>query len=146
MRLRSASRKVTGSRPDEVNGFFFSIYLILPAAIDPGAYSASNRNYSTLSRKIMFLGSKVRPVRRAWQSCRHLWASFLCNVRSLTFYNSIGRHGQLLGWLYLLVLTQPVFNMLILKKKLNSMVWVRERNIPTERLPLVGEVIANVCG
>jgi hypothetical protein len=29
-----------------------------------------------------------------------------------------------------------------LKKKLNSMVWVRERTIPTERPPLVGEVIA----
>jgi hypothetical protein len=27
--------------------------------------------------------------------------------------------------------------------KLNSMVWVRERTIPTERPPLVGEVIAN---
>jgi hypothetical protein len=33
-----------------------------------------------------------------------------------------------------------------LKKKLNSMVWVRERTIPTERPPLVGEVIANLCG
>jgi hypothetical protein len=32
------------------------------------------------------------------------------------------------------------------KKKLNSMVWVRERTIPTERPPLVGEVIANLCG
>jgi hypothetical protein len=31
-------------------------------------------------------------------------------------------------------------------KKLNSMVWVRERTIPTERPPLVGEVIANLCG
>jgi hypothetical protein len=31
-------------------------------------------------------------------------------------------------------------------KKLNSMVWVRERTIPTERPPLVGEVIANFCG
>jgi hypothetical protein len=30
--------------------------------------------------------------------------------------------------------------------KLNSMVWVRERTIPTERSPLVGEVIANFCG
>jgi hypothetical protein len=30
--------------------------------------------------------------------------------------------------------------------KLNSMVWVRERTIPTERPPLVGEVIANLCG
>jgi hypothetical protein len=26
------------------------------------------------------------------------------------------------------------------------MVWVRERTIPTERPPLVGEVIANFCG
>jgi hypothetical protein len=32
------------------------------------------------------------------------------------------------------------------KKKLNSMVWVRERTIPTERPPLVGEVIANFYG
>jgi hypothetical protein len=31
-------------------------------------------------------------------------------------------------------------------KKLNSMFWVRERTIPTERPPLVGEVIANFCG
>jgi hypothetical protein len=26
------------------------------------------------------------------------------------------------------------------------MVWVRQRTIPTERPPLVGEVIANFCG
>jgi hypothetical protein len=26
------------------------------------------------------------------------------------------------------------------------MVWVRERTIPTDRPPLVGEVIANFCG
>jgi uncharacterized membrane protein YvlD (DUF360 family) len=30
--------------------------------------------------------------------------------------------------------------------KKNSMVWVRERTIPTERPKLVGEVIANLCG
>jgi hypothetical protein len=30
--------------------------------------------------------------------------------------------------------------------KKNSMVWVRERTIPTEQPPLVGEVIANFCG
>jgi hypothetical protein len=29
---------------------------------------------------------------------------------------------------------------------INSMVWVRERTTPTERLKLVGEVIANFCG
>jgi hypothetical protein len=33
-----------------------------------------------------------------------------------------------------------------LKKKMNSMVWVRERTIPTERPPLAGEVIANFGG
>jgi hypothetical protein len=31
----------------------------------------------------------------------------------------------------------------LVHKKKNSMVWVRERTIPTERPPLVGEVIAN---
>jgi hypothetical protein len=35
---------------------------------------------------------------------------------------------------------------IIIIKKLNSMVWVRERTIPTERPPLVGEVIAKLCG
>jgi hypothetical protein len=30
--------------------------------------------------------------------------------------------------------------------KLNSVAWVRERTIPTELPPLVGEVIANFCG
>jgi hypothetical protein len=30
--------------------------------------------------------------------------------------------------------------------KLNPIVLVRERTIPTERPPLVGEVIANFCG
>jgi hypothetical protein len=34
----------------------------------------------------------------------------------------------------------------ILKLKLNFMVWVRERTIPTERPPLVGEMIVNLCG
>jgi hypothetical protein len=56
--------------------FFFLIYLILPAALVPGVYSASNRNeYLT-----------------------------------------------------------------------NSVALVLERTIPTEQLPLVGEVSANVCG
>jgi hypothetical protein len=31
-------------------------------------------------------------------------------------------------------------------KQSNSVVWVRERTIPTERPPLVGEVSANFCG
>jgi hypothetical protein len=32
------------------------------------------------------------------------------------------------------------------KKKLNSVAWVRERTVPTERPQLVGEVSANFCG
>jgi hypothetical protein len=39
----ATSQKVEGSRPDEVNEFF-SMYLILPATLGPGVYSASNRN------------------------------------------------------------------------------------------------------
>jgi hypothetical protein len=31
-------------------------------------------------------------------------------------------------------------------KKLNSVAWVRERTMPTERPPLVGELSANFCG
>jgi hypothetical protein len=33
-----------------------------------------------------------------------------------------------------------------LTRKKNSVVWVRKRTIPTERPPLLGEVIANFCG
>jgi hypothetical protein len=32
------------------------------------------------------------------------------------------------------------------KQKTNSVAWVGERTIPTEQLPLVGEVSANFCG
>jgi hypothetical protein len=39
-----------------------------------------------------------------------------------------------------------LYELLFKKTKLNSMVCVRERTIPTERPPLVGEVIANLCG
>jgi hypothetical protein len=44
---------------------------------------------------------------------------------------------------------QLQYSMLIPKvslTKLNSVTLVRERTIPTERPPLVGEVIANFCG
>jgi hypothetical protein len=37
----AASRKVAGSRPNEVN---FLIYVVLPTALGPGVYSASSRN------------------------------------------------------------------------------------------------------
>jgi hypothetical protein len=42
---------------------FFSIYVILPAVLGPGVYSASKRN-EYQRQKIMFLRSRARPVRR----------------------------------------------------------------------------------
>jgi hypothetical protein len=39
----ATSRKIVGSRPDEINELF-SIYLILSAAQGPGVHSANNRN------------------------------------------------------------------------------------------------------
>jgi hypothetical protein len=53
-RLRSLRSEARGSIPDEVTNFFFSIYLTLPAALDPGVYSVSDRNeYHNI-----FLGEK----------------------------------------------------------------------------------------
>jgi hypothetical protein len=49
------SRKVAGSSPDEVIGYF-SIDLILPAALGSGVYSACNRNEYQELIKIIFLG------------------------------------------------------------------------------------------
>jgi hypothetical protein len=43
LRHYATSRKVAGSRSDEVNELF-SMYLILPATLGPGVHSASNRN------------------------------------------------------------------------------------------------------
>jgi hypothetical protein len=43
LRHYASSHKVAGSRPNEVNEFF-SIYLILPAALGLGVCSASDRN------------------------------------------------------------------------------------------------------
>jgi hypothetical protein len=63
LRHYATSRKVAGSRPDEVNEFS-SIYLILMSALGPGIYLTSNRN-SARNKKIMFLKSRARPVRRA---------------------------------------------------------------------------------
>jgi hypothetical protein len=41
----------------------FLIYPILPAALGPGVYSASDRN--EYQKQKLFLESKARPVRRA---------------------------------------------------------------------------------
>jgi hypothetical protein len=87
-----------GSIPDEVN---FLIYLIIPAALGPGVYSASNRNEYQELKIIMFLGSKVRRVRKA----DNLGADCLDNVGSLTSHNPIGLQGLLRGQLYFFFFT-----------------------------------------
>jgi hypothetical protein len=44
LRRWTTRRKDAGSIHDEIIGFYFSIYLILPAALGLGVYSAFNRN------------------------------------------------------------------------------------------------------
>jgi hypothetical protein len=80
LRRYATNRKVAGSIHDEVN---FLISLILPFALGPAVYSASNRNEYK-----MFLGSKVRRVSKA--DC-------LDNDGSLTSHNPIGLQGLLRG-------------------------------------------------
>jgi hypothetical protein len=56
-------RKEAGCSTDEVKAFF-SIYLILPAALGSGVYAASNRNEYQKQKK-MFLWSRSRPALKA---------------------------------------------------------------------------------
>jgi hypothetical protein len=56
------------------------------------------------------------------------------------------QHQPTLYYFYLPLISKLISKALLLhKKKKNSMVWVRERTIPTERPQLVSEVIANFC-
>jgi hypothetical protein len=48
---------VAGSTPNEINEFF-SIYLILPAALGPGVDSASNRNEYQKQKSNVFMVSR----------------------------------------------------------------------------------------
>jgi hypothetical protein len=61
--------KALGYKPEdcgfETNEVKFQIYLILPAALGPGAYSILTEMNTWNIKKIMFLVSKVRPVRGA---------------------------------------------------------------------------------
>jgi hypothetical protein len=65
MRLRhyATSWKVVGSRPDEMNKFFFN--LPNPSGRNMPWGIRNFLQMSTGSRKLMFLGSKERPVRKA---------------------------------------------------------------------------------
>jgi hypothetical protein len=44
---------------------YFSILLILPAALDSGVHSASNKNEYQKQKNNNFLGSRAQPLRKA---------------------------------------------------------------------------------
>jgi hypothetical protein len=50
VRERTIPIERRGFHPNEVNDFFFSIYVILPAVLGPEVYSASNRNENQKQR------------------------------------------------------------------------------------------------
>jgi hypothetical protein len=84
---------------------FFSIYLILPSALDPGVYSASNRN-EYQKQKTNVSGGWSVAGEQDWQPCCHLWADCLDNTGSLTSHNHIGLQGLLWGRLYFFFLNK----------------------------------------
>jgi hypothetical protein len=55
LRHKATSRKVAGSRPDELNYFVFKFTKILSPALGPAVHSASNRN--EYQEQKIFLGS-----------------------------------------------------------------------------------------
>jgi hypothetical protein len=63
MRHYATILKVASTRP-RLGQWIFSIYVILPASLSPGVYSASNRN-EYQKQKTIFLGSRARPTHKA---------------------------------------------------------------------------------
>jgi hypothetical protein len=68
--IHTHARKVASSRPDEVNTFF-SICLIIPAALNPEVYSACNRN-EYQEQKNSVSGEQSLVGVQGWQPYRHL--------------------------------------------------------------------------
>jgi hypothetical protein len=73
----------------------------------------------------------------------HVHNFFPCSGYTLGIYRLYPLPGHCVTpYILVLILKYGATNM----TTKNSTVWVRERTIPTERPPLVGEVIANFCG
>jgi hypothetical protein len=68
----------------------FSIFRIIAATLGSGAYSASNRN-EYRSIKIMFLGIRARPVRKAYLTV--ICEAIFYTMGTLISHNPIGLHG-----------------------------------------------------
>jgi hypothetical protein len=94
--LTSLSPKMTYGclpMPDSLDtmsfpGWLYSVYALW--------FTLSLTEMSTRNRKLIMLGSKVRPVRRA-DNLAAMSTDCLDNVGSLTSHNPIGLHGLLQG-------------------------------------------------
>jgi hypothetical protein len=94
LRHSARSRKFAASIPIEVTGFFNwpnpSSHTMAVGSTQP-LTEMSTRN---------LLGGKGRPVHKAWQPFRHLWADCLENVGASTSHNPMGLHGLLQEYFY----------------------------------------------
>jgi hypothetical protein len=97
-----------------------------------------------VTRTVAFITDALLSFHDSWKN-RKIFHQFTAKVTHLLLLNKLNcMNTSLMGhemcnWL-LQTKTCTLYH------KANSMVWVRERTIPTERPPLVGEVIANLCG
>jgi hypothetical protein len=97
-----------------------------------GKKEASNALH-TESHRIWIMYEILIATRNSWKR----YHSFRCILGTLA-----ADHKRLLQSLIQETSVRSIRSM----HKKNSVVWVRERTIPTERPPLVGEVTVNFCG
>jgi hypothetical protein len=93
LRHYATRHKVAGSGPDEVNGFL-SVYLILPAALDPGICWTSDSNEYQRKIKNVY-GEQSADGMWGWQLHHHMWADCLDNVGSSRSHKPRGLEGML---------------------------------------------------
>jgi hypothetical protein len=125
-----------------------------PQAIPPSPHGLCNPLLGTISSNLPELVNKT-PHFNANQ-CAYAFCLYVRRTRGSVFWNEYIIIVIIIITVYLnskCVFTRwqcycikPQHTKIHTQKKTNSMVWVRERTIPTERPPLLGEVIANFCG
>ena len=90
----ATNRKVAGSIPASVSGFFIDIKSFR-SHYGPGVDSASNRN----EYQEYFLGGKKRPVRKADRQPYHYPVPLSQNLETLTSWNPLGHSRPVTGLL-----------------------------------------------